>query len=185
MWVELMKRIARHGTNSHGTNPTEGVKPVHISRIVIDNFRSIRHAEMDLAMTNVFVGQNNHGKTNVFEALRWFFEGTKKDEKLDDIRFQRGISNEVSVQVLFEGAQLAVKRMKNATGQTKMKDVLGEEDQIWLRRSTRTALRRSAHIWRMGLGSRSPLLDLTMPSTTSCRRFSMSIRDSMQMMWPR
>ena len=35
-----------------------------ISKIKVKNFRSIKEAELAPSNFNVFVGQNNHGKTN-------------------------------------------------------------------------------------------------------------------------
>ena len=46
-----------------------------ISKIKIDNFRSIEQAEFDLTDFNIFVGQNNSGKTNFFEAIEYFYNG--------------------------------------------------------------------------------------------------------------
>ena len=48
-----------------------------ILQITIINFRSIEKAEIKANEFNVFVGQNNHGKTNIFEAVEWFYTGTK------------------------------------------------------------------------------------------------------------
>jgi len=49
---------------------------MRIGRVRIDNFRSIKSADITPSEFNVFVGQNNHGKTNLFEALDWFYTGT-------------------------------------------------------------------------------------------------------------
>ena len=35
-----------------------------INKITVTNFRSIKYAEITADKFNVFVGQNNHGKTN-------------------------------------------------------------------------------------------------------------------------
>ena len=43
---------------------------MRITRIEIENFRSIRHAVVDLGNTTVFVGPNNAGKTAILDALR-------------------------------------------------------------------------------------------------------------------
>ncbi len=43
---------------------------MRISRIEIENFRSIRHLTVDLGDTTVFVGPNNAGKTAILDALR-------------------------------------------------------------------------------------------------------------------
>ncbi len=47
-----------------------------ITRIKIENFRSIEFTEIALGAFNVLVGQNNHGKTNFFEAIDWFYNGS-------------------------------------------------------------------------------------------------------------
>ena len=43
---------------------------MHVSRIEIRNFRSIRHLAVDLGDTTVFVGPNNAGKTAILDPLR-------------------------------------------------------------------------------------------------------------------
>ena len=43
---------------------------MHITRVEIKNFRSIRHLVVDLGETTVFVGPNNAGKTAILDALR-------------------------------------------------------------------------------------------------------------------
>jgi AAA15 family ATPase/GTPase len=46
---------------------------MRLSKIVIQNFRSISNAEILPSKFSVFVCQNNHGKTNLFEAIEWFY----------------------------------------------------------------------------------------------------------------
>lgn len=43
---------------------------MRITRIEIQNFRSIRHLVVDLGKTTVFVGPNNAGKTAILDAVR-------------------------------------------------------------------------------------------------------------------
>ena len=56
-----------------------------ISKITVQNFRSIKFAEFECKDFNVFVGQNNCGKTNLFEAIEWFYSGTTKTTILKEI----------------------------------------------------------------------------------------------------
>ena len=42
-----------------------------IKSILVKNFKSIREAYINTSSFNVFVGQNNHGKTNLFQAIEW------------------------------------------------------------------------------------------------------------------
>jgi len=110
-----------------------------ISKIKVKNFRSIKEAELAPSNFNVFVGQNNHGKTNFFEALDWFFSGPRKGEGLDVIRF-RGApeGEEVLVEVEFSGAQEGAQKMKNETNKTKITGLIGESDVVTVRRTSAT-----------------------------------------------
>lgn len=51
-----------------------------ITRIRIENFRSIKETEFITSDFNIFVGQNNCGKTNFFEALEFFLMEFLKEE---------------------------------------------------------------------------------------------------------
>ena len=87
--------------------------------IKVEKFSSVKEAEINPASFNI-VGQNNHGKTNFFEALDWFFNGPKKGEGLDIIRFREAAeSEEVLVEVEFSGAQEGAQKMKNEAKQNK------------------------------------------------------------------
>jgi putative ATP-dependent endonuclease of OLD family len=81
-----------------------------IRRIVVSNFCSIEKADFCPSEFSILVGQNNHGKTNFFEAVSWFYSG-KGD--LDDLRFGRSGTAEVSVEIEFTGVQDALLKMKN------------------------------------------------------------------------
>ena len=106
------------------------------TKITIKNFRSLKDVEIAPDNFNIFIGQNNHGKTNAFEAVQWFFEGMKKGETLEEIRFGRSGSDEISVEIEFTGAKNGAERMKNQANKTKMLEVLGESDVITVKRSS-------------------------------------------------
>ena len=44
-----------------------------LCRIQIDNFKSIKHADLSLNHINVFIGENGAGKTNVLDAVDYFY----------------------------------------------------------------------------------------------------------------
>lgn len=117
-----------------------------INRIKIQNFRSIKLAEILADDLNILVGQNNHGKTNFFEAVDWFFNGTKKSESIDDIRFGRSGSDEISVEIEFSGAQDGANRMKNPANKTKMLGVLGKSDIVVVKRTSNDPKKRQIFI---------------------------------------
>ncbi|MCB9748292.1 MAG: ATP-binding protein [Candidatus Omnitrophica bacterium] len=119
---------------------------MRIAKIKVQNFRSIRELEITPTQFNVFVGQNNHGKTNLFEAMDWFYIGTRKGESLDDIRFGRQGTEEISVEIDFVGAQEGANSMKNETNKTKMLNFLDGSDEIKVRRSSKDDKKRVVFI---------------------------------------
>jgi hypothetical protein len=107
---------------------------MHIKRIIVENFCSIKHADIEPSALNIFVGQNNHGKTNLFEAIAWFYSG-KGD--VGNIRFGRHGDDEVSVEIALEGVQGGLERMKNARNRSSIANVIGQVDSLRVRRSSR------------------------------------------------
>jgi hypothetical protein len=83
---------------------------MRIQRIKIENFRSIKIADISPSEVNVFVGQNNHGKTNFFEAIDWFYTGTGDPIQ---IVYLRDPSLDMSVELEFSGIQKGIESVKN------------------------------------------------------------------------
>lgn len=83
---------------------------MQITKLIVKNFRSIESADVSPAAFNVFVGQNNHGKTNLFEAIEWFYNGSGD---LAQIPFMRKQDVEVSVEIEFSGIQAGIETVKN------------------------------------------------------------------------
>ena len=107
-----------------------------IKTIKITNFRSIHECGIDLDLFNIQVGQNNHGKTNYFEAIRWFFNGFLSKESLRDMVTQ-GSSGDVTVEITFSGLQDAIENMTNAAKKTAMQNIFSNnQDEIVIRRTT-------------------------------------------------
>lgn len=108
-----------------------------IKAIRIGNFRSIEQALIEPSDFNVFVGQNNHGKTNLFEAMEWLYEGPKAKQSQGDLVFMRAAEKEMFVEVEFGGAQDGAAKMKNEANRTKILQVLNGQDSVKIRRSTK------------------------------------------------
>lgn len=109
---------------------------MRISRIYIQNFRSIREAEIRPTAFSLLVGKNNHGKTNMFEAISWFYSG-KGDAS--EIRFAGGdaIENsEVAVEIEFCEVQAGVSNISNEDNRQKIKNVIGDNDSMKVRRTS-------------------------------------------------
>ncbi|RMS78448.1 AAA family ATPase [Pseudomonas savastanoi] len=104
-----------------------------IARVVIENFRSIEHADINLADFNIFVGQNNTGKTNFFEAVSWFYNGNALSA---DQKFQRNNSLETSVTVEFSNVQHGLENMRAEGNQTKIRNIIGNSDSVVVKRSS-------------------------------------------------
>src|SRR5450631_3009270 len=83
---------------------------MRINKLTITNFRSIESAEIVPADFNVFVGQNNHGKTNLFEAVDWFYNEAGDISQIPHLRDGK---KEVSVEVEFSGIQAGIETVKN------------------------------------------------------------------------
>lgn len=107
-----------------------------ISKITVLKFRSIHEAGFECKDFNVFVGQNNCGKTNFFEAIEWFYNGTTKSVNLKDISFARNTENEIIVEIEFSGAQDGIAKMKNEANGSKIKTVIKESETITVKRSS-------------------------------------------------
>lgn len=114
-----------------------------ISRVIIKNFRSIEQADITLTDFNIFIGQNNTGKTNFFEAIAWFYSGSTLSS---DQKFQRNHTLETSVSVEFSGAQHGLENMRAEGNQTKVKNVIGNSDFIMITRSSNDPKKRIIEI---------------------------------------
>lgn len=107
-----------------------------IKEIKISNFRSLGYVSLDLEIFNIQVGQNNHGKTNYFEAIRWFFNGFGYKETIQDIQ-KKDTTEPIEVELTFSGLQDAIENMTNATKKTAMQNIFASnEDELVIRRNT-------------------------------------------------
>lgn len=105
-----------------------------ISKVTVHNYRSICHAEVEASAFNVFVGQNNHGKTNFFAAIEWFYTGSGDVGSLRNS--SAAADAEISVELEFSGVQAGLAQITNAENQTKLRNILGEHDTMRVRRSS-------------------------------------------------
>ena len=95
---------------------------MRIKRIIVENYRSIKAADILPSRFSVFVGQNNHGKTNLFEAIEWFFNAKSSD---DDQHFERTNTNIITVRLDFEDVvQSDIEKLATEGSKTKIKTML-------------------------------------------------------------
>jgi putative ATP-dependent endonuclease of the OLD family len=118
---------------------------MRIARIRVQNFRSIREADLIPTEFNIFVGQNNHGKTNLFEAIEWFYNG---GGNLNDIAFRRDPEAEVAVELEFSGIQAGIETVKNDKNREAFRKFAAGQDKIRVIRRKSDAGKRA--LWDEG-----------------------------------
>lgn len=110
---------------------------MRIERIKIENYRSIKSADESFDPFIVLVGQNNHGKTNLFEAIDWFFSGFSRGETVDNIKCRSASPDDhVTVEITFSGLQAAIAGMSNAAKKKSMGDDFPKTGTLTVRRTT-------------------------------------------------
>lgn len=117
-----------------------------ISKIKIDNFRSLQQTEFDTTDFNIFVGQNNCGKTNFFEAVEFFFNGIGKSARIEDLKYKRETEREIAVEVTFIGAVDGAAQMQNVANRTKIENALSGSDTVIFRRSSLLPTKRKMFV---------------------------------------
>jgi predicted ATP-dependent endonuclease of OLD family len=89
---------------------------------------------LDVGRFNVLVGRNNHGKTNFFEAIEWFYNGVGD---IQDIKRKGSGDEEMFIEIEFFGVQKGIERMsEKSKNKPKIKKIVGDLEtakvrQIW------------------------------------------------------
>jgi len=100
---------------------------MRIERIRIENFRSIKSADLTPSEFNVFVGQNNHGKTNLFEAVEWFYTGAGDPNQ---IVHRRDPAVNLFVDLEISGVQSGIESVKNEKNRESLRKLAVGRDVI-------------------------------------------------------
>lgn len=117
-----------------------------IRRIKINNFRSIQNSEFQLTDFNIFIGQNNSGKTNFFEAIEFFFNGISKVVQIDDLKYGRIPTNEIGVEIEFVGALQGAEQMQHSANKTKIENALAGSDTVVVKRQSPDYKKRTLYV---------------------------------------
>jgi predicted ATP-dependent endonuclease of OLD family len=116
---------------------------MQISRIKIQNFRSLKLVEINTSEFNVLIGQNNHGKTNLFDAVKWFY---KPSGSISEIRhIDASDEDEVIVEIEFSEVQEGITNISKADNQAKIKNIIGDSAVMSVRRSSKDAKNRELY----------------------------------------
>ncbi|WP_164964061.1 ATP-dependent endonuclease [Rubrivivax sp. JA1026] len=111
-----------------------------ISRLAVQNFRSLKSIDFRPRAFNILVGRNNHGKSNIFEAVEWFYSG--KGEITDIKLAGAPAAEDVAVEIEFSGVQAGIALISNAENQQKLRNVVGDSDSLRVRRTSKDAKSR-------------------------------------------
>jgi len=101
-----------------------------ITNITVKNFRSIEKASFDATSFMIMIGQNNTGKTNLFEAVEWFYNGFSKNTNVADVKYKRQNDLIISVEIEFDGVQHGLEKMTNDKNRETIKKLVGESETV-------------------------------------------------------
>ncbi len=76
-----------------------------INRIVIDNYKSIKHLDVSLSpKLNAFIGANSTGKSNIFDAINWLLgpTGPSFNSVTKNDHFMGDENNKIKIQLYFD-----------------------------------------------------------------------------------
>lgn len=105
-----------------------------LSRILVQNYRSIKEADVAPSRFAVFVGQNNHGKTNLFEAINWFFNA--KSAEVDEHHGCKS-ENQIVVELFYtEVQQSDIDKLTTEGNRTKITNLLGATTEFSVRKTS-------------------------------------------------
>jgi putative ATP-dependent endonuclease of the OLD family len=107
-----------------------------ISRVLVRNFRSIKQADISLADFSIFVGQNNHGKTNLFESIEWFYNAKSSTE---DLFFDKNTSEPIEVELIYtDVSEEDIEKLSTETNKTKIRSLLDGETSFAVKKTSTT-----------------------------------------------
>ena len=112
---------------------------MRISKLIIKNFRSLKDVVLEPGGFNILVGRNNHGKSNLLEAVEWFYSG-KGD--LGELLHAGSADDEIVVEIYFSGVQSGLEKISNQDNQQKLRNIVGEDDVFRIRRTSADAKAR-------------------------------------------
>ena len=118
---------------------------------------------------SVFVGQNNHGKTNLFEAINWFFNSKASAE---DEHYGCDVANKIAVRLYYEDVVASdIDKLTTDANKTKIRTML-EGSAAFSVLKTSTTHKRSYFVGEDDRGNPAGM-DAARNQSNSCRNSSM------------
>lgn len=107
---------------------------MRISAISVKNFRSIKSVVIEPENFSIFVGQNNHGKTNLFEAIEWFYNAkSSKDEHYCEMDTSKIIEVDIAYVDVTDDD---IDKLSSETNKTKIRNLLDGEQTFNIRKTS-------------------------------------------------
>ena len=89
-----------------------------LTRLTIKNFKSIKNCDITLSELNVFIGENGTGKTNLLDAISYFYRNlTSSDISTEIFDENNHYSNEAKISLTYDFSEF-VKISKSNTEET-------------------------------------------------------------------
>lgn len=93
--------------------------------IKIENFKSIKNCNINVSEKNLFIGENGGGKSNVLEAINYFYSNLTGSQMRDDIFDENNhFSNEVKIALKYDLSEF----IKIAKANIKEDEFIEDED---------------------------------------------------------
>ncbi len=74
-----------------------------LSRLIIKNFKSIKSCDISLSSLNLLIGENGTGKTNILEAINYFYSNLTSDQISNSVFDENNrFSNELRICLAFD-----------------------------------------------------------------------------------
>lgn len=86
-----------------------------LTRIIIDGYKSIGHCDISLSTMNVLLGENGSGKTNLLEAIAYFYSNLTEIALANNIFDENNrLSNEVRIALVYDLSEFVKISKSNA-----------------------------------------------------------------------
>lgn len=94
-----------------------------ITRIKINNFKSLKEIDLDVKEFNCLIGKNGVGKTNILNAIRYFYDNlTESHISMDNFDKVNAYNDQLEISLTFDFTDILNKMNTNSDFYQKVKD---------------------------------------------------------------